>query len=187
MKTAAFFLLAILCSFSPVADKPVTDKTEALKAFELINSIRQNPASFTGANLSGVNAMPALNWNDTLAKAAEAKALDMARRNYFSHTDPNGLGMNYHINKAGYSLNQAWLTNTSNNYFESIQAGAADGEEAVSMLIIDNGVPTLGHRKHLLGMDQWNASLKDIGIGFVRTAEGSKFKSYTCILIARHR
>ena len=53
-------------------------------------------------------------------------------------------------------------------------------------LIIDKNVPSLGHRKDLLGLDDWNASLYDIGIGYARPVENSRFRSYVCVLIAKH-
>ena len=126
-------------------------------------------------------------WNETLAKAAEAKAMDMAKRNYFSHVSPEGYGMNYFISKEGYSLNPEWLEHHSDNFFESIQAGAPDGEAAIKDLILDEGVPELGHRKHLLGMGEWNCTLVDVGIGTVVTAAGSEFRTYTSVIIAKHK
>jgi len=190
MKVCYLLLFVFLCSFKTNIPKLSPDKAEAQAAFELINKIRLNPSSFSetmGVDLNDVKQMPALVWNDTLAKVAEAKALDMANRNYFNHITLDGYGMNYYINKAGYTLRPSWLNDPKNNFFESIQAGATSGVESVKFLIVDKNVPSLGHRKHLLGMDEWNASLYDIGIGFVRTAEGSYFKSYTCVIIAKHK
>ncbi|HZH67268.1 MAG TPA: CAP domain-containing protein [Flavisolibacter sp.] len=183
------FLLFILISLT---FQPATgiDKEEAQKAFLLLNSIRTNPQSFTTGMefLKDVKAMPQLKWNDTLAKVAEAKALDMATRNYFGHVDPDGYGMNYFINKAGYKLEAAWISSKELNYFESLGAGAKSGEAAIRSLIIDANTPSLGHRKHLLGIDRWNAPMTDIGIGFARpSVAGSSYKTYVCILIARHR
>ena len=130
--------------------------------------------------------MPQLRWNDTLARVAEAKALDMATRNYFAHVDPDGYAMNYYINKAGYKLREIWLTKPTANYFESCNAGATSGQEAIKMLLIDNGVPSLGHRIHLLGLDEWSSSLLDIGIGYAHSDGKSTYGSYTCVLIAKH-
>ena len=168
--------------------QPGIDREEAKKAFVLLNKIRTNPKAYIENMpfLADVKTMPALRWNDTLAKVAEAKALDMATRNYIAHVDPDGYGMNYFINKAGYKLRPQWLTSKEMNFFESLSAGAPNGEAAIQRLIIDKDVPTLGHRKHLLGLDEWNASLKDIGIGYARPAEKSPYKSYVCVIIAKH-
>lgn len=166
------------------------DKKEGQAAFVLLNKIRQNPQSFKDSfpfSVAKIQARPALIWNDTLAAVAERKALDMATRNYIAHVDRNGYGINYHISKAGYTLHPDWLKDKRANFFESINAGAASGEEAVRMLIVDAGVPGLNHRKHLLGMDDWSASLVDIGIGFVRTNKVMPYQSYTCVIIAKHQ
>lgn len=136
--------------------------------------------------LAETGSKPLLKWNDTLAKVAETKALDMATRSYVAHVDPDGYGLNYYINKAGYSLNPKWLASKELNYFESISAGAASGEAAVRTLLIDKDIPDLGHRKHLLGLDKWTASLYDIGIGYARPVDNSPYKSYVCLIIAKH-
>ncbi len=183
-------LVLILSSFTYLNNKPVPEKAQAKAAFELINAMRKNPDEISkalGVSLKSVKAMPALIWNDTLAKVAEAKAIDMCSRNYFGHVNPEGYGMNYYINKAGYKLNDYYLKNKSANFFESIQAGAVNGQDAVGYLIVDENIPTLGHRKHLLGMGDWNASLTDIGIGFVKNPNpNSMYKSFMCVLIAKH-
>lgn len=167
----------------------IIDKNEAKKAFDLLVDIRNNPDKYykelnykKGLKPSSIQ----LKWNDTLAKIAETKAADMARRNYFGHVDPDGYGINYFINKSGYKLVPEWTKERNLNYFESIAVNSPGGEEAVKMLVIDKNTPSLGHRKHLLGLDNWNASLKDIGIGFCRRESGSKYKTYTCIIIAKH-
>lgn len=185
MIKAAILFLSITFFVQPSTG---IDKEEAQKAFLLLNKIRTNPQSFTGSMpfLNDIKTRPQLKWNDTLAKVAEAKALDMATRNYFGHVDPDGYGMNYYINKAGYKLEPKWLSSKDMNYFESLSAGAPSGEKAIENLIIDAGTPTLGHRKHLLGLDDWNAASVDIGIGYARPVASSPYISYVCVLIAKH-
>jgi uncharacterized protein YkwD len=167
---------------------PIIDRKEATAAFDYLNQIRTDPAAFKKQFkfLSGMKAMPKLQWNDTLAKVAEAKAMDMAKRNYFAHVDPDGYGINYFMDKAGYKLNKDWLKTKGENYFESLSAGGGSGIGTIDNLIIDATTPSLGHRKHLLGMDSWNASLVDIGIGYVNTNGSSIYPSYACVIIAKH-
>jgi uncharacterized protein YkwD len=183
----AFFLFFSLVSFLKPAP-PQVDRQEAKKAYTLLNTIRANPAGFTDEMpfLAEISKKHPLLWNDTLALVAEAKAMDMANRRYVGHVDPDGYGMNYFIHKAGYKLQDKWLASKEANYFESISAGAPSGEVAIKTLLIDKNVPSLGHRKHLLGLDDWNASMADIGIGYVKADENSPYKSYVCVLIARH-
>lgn len=166
------------------------DKTEAKQAFEYLNNIRTQPEKYDSAfpflknsNISKTK----LVWNDTLAKAAEQKAMDMAKRNYFAHVDQDGYGINYYLNKAGYQLNQSWLKYINANNFESLVKLAKNGEDAIALLIIDKGVPSLGHRNHLLGINEWNRNLKDIGIGFSKKEyEGEPPVTYVCVIIAKH-
>lgn len=164
-------------------------RDEARAAFVLLNKIRTNPKAYRNSfqQFGDVKPKPALRWNDTLARVAEAKALDMATRNYFAHVDPDGYGINYYIHKAGYALQPAWLKDRKFNYFESCNAGGLTGEEAIKMLIVDDGVPDLGHRKHLLGMDSWSHNLVDVGIGYARSNGKAVYKTYTCVIIAKHQ
>lgn len=186
-----FSILIGVCflSFTPVKNTEV-NKEEAKKAFEYLNQFRANPKEYGDKlklNLKKVDARPALIWNETLAKVAEARALDMAENNYFSHINKKGQGVNILIHEAGYTLPNNWTKNKQDNFFESIQAGAKEGIEAINDLIIDKGTPSLGHRKHLLGMDDdkpFNSKLKDIGIGYVTCKKGCQYISYTCIIIA---
>lgn len=185
MKAVLLFLS--LCFFIKPSP-PQLDRGEAQKAFVLLNQIRSKPSSFTAEMpfLAEIGPKPLLKWNDTLARVAEGKAMDMAARKYVGHVDPDGYGLNYYINKAGYKLNAKWLASKELNYFESISAGAPNGEGAIRNLLIDKNVPTLGHRKHLLGLDQWTASLFDIGIGYARPVDNSPYMSYVCVIIAKH-
>lgn len=165
------------------------DRAEAIKAFEYLNKVRSNPNGFsqeTGTDLSAVQSLPPLKWNDTLAVVARKKALDMARRSYFAHVDPDGNGINILIHKAGYKLPEKWISDKKQNLFESLSAGHDDGITTIRSLIRDEGVSPPFHRQHLLGMDPFWAGCTDIGIGFAR-APGSEYGTYTCIIIARHR
>jgi len=188
MKTV--FLTLLLVAGMYTHEAPALDQKEAKAAYILLNKIRAKPKAYTKELpfLNDIKAMHQLKWNDTLARVAEAKALDMATNNYFAHVDAKGYGMNYYINKAGYTLPAEWLKNPRANYFESCNAGGLSGEEAIKMLLIDNGVPSLAHRKHLLGMDAHSASLVDIGIGYARSnSDATTYRTYTCIIIAKHQ
>lgn len=165
------------------------NKEEAKKAFEHLNKIRSNPAAHSArlkVNLNQVKARHALKWNDTLAKVAEAKAMDMAKRNYFGHVDPDGNGMNIKIHQAGYKLPQSWIKDKKSNFFESLAAGVQGGTAIIDYLIVDSGTPSLGHRKHLLGIDEFYANCYDIGIGYVDNATKSPYSTYICVIIAKH-
>jgi uncharacterized protein YkwD len=186
MRRATIITLFALFAFHQ--KDPTVDKQQAKEAFCFLNQVRTTPKRFVKEMPFLVQAgrMAALQWNDTLAAVAERKALDMANRNYFAHVDPEGYGINYYIHKEGYILPESWLKNPKANFFESCNGGGPTGQEAIKMLLIDKDVPSLGHRKHLLGIDAWSASLVDIGIGFANAGEGRQYKTYTCIIIAKH-
>lgn len=182
--------LPLIISFS--ADEGIIiNKEEAQKAYILLNKVRMNQNDYYrdfqfDKNIK-VTKKP-LVWNDTLARVAEARAYDMAKSNYFSHVNPDGYGVNYYINKSGYKLNPDWLKTKNLNYFESLAAGSIDGQDAIRQLIIDEDDAKNGyrHRIHLLGLDEWSSSLKDIGIGFVSRESGSEYQTYICVIIAKH-
>ncbi len=163
-------------------------KDEARAAYQFLNEVRQNPDAFsneTGVDLSYVEAKPELEWDKNLASAAEKKALDMATRNYFGHTDPDGYGMNYHIFHAGYKIPKDWFEDVTSNYFESIQAGQPTGRKAIIDLIFDEGIDPPGHRNHLLGIDDFWSNCTDIGIGMAKK-EGSTYTYYMSVMVAKH-
>lgn len=183
-------MLCVVCCSTFGQKKSITmDKREAKRAFELLNDIRMSPHRYAkelGISNPGQVKNTRLVWNKQLAKAAEFRAYDMANRDYFDHVTPEGIGPNYYINKAGYYLNPDWLKKMSANNFESIAANHPTAEDGIRAFIIGKNSPGLMHRKHVLGMDEWNGSLVDIGIGFARVPQGSTYKTYLCVIIAKH-
>jgi len=160
------------------------------EAFDYLNAVRNKPSNYSdelAVDLSAVEQRDKLIWSDELAKAAYDKAKDMAERNYFAHVDPDGYGMNYKINEAGFLLVDYLMSSKSANNFESIAAGTNrnTGKIMIQELIIDKGIPSLGHRKHLLGMTSFWADAEYCGIGFYKKP-GSTYTHYICVLIAKH-
>ena len=186
MRIYVLVLLTLFAGIKTQAQEVLKD--EARQALDYLNEIRKSPASFSdsaGVDLGYVEPRQELQWNDILARVAEEKALDMAEREYFSHVDPDGNGINILIKQAGYELPDSWVEDVSVNYFESIQAGASSGKEVVNDLIKDEGTDPPGHRNHLLGIDNFWSNCVDAGIGMA-IKEGSLYGYYTCIIIAKH-
>ncbi len=159
-------------------------------AFDYLNAVRNNPSVYSeelAVDLSTVEKRENLIWSDELAKAAYDKAKDMAERNYFAHVDPDGYGMNYKIDEAGFDLADYLMQSKKANNFESIAAGTNHntGKIMIQQLIIDKGIPSLGHRKHLLGMTSFWADAEYCGIGFYKKPS-STYTYYICVLIAKH-
>ncbi len=186
----AFCIVIMSLGFIPKPQEPYVDQQSANEVFELINKVRENPqAYYKSFKLNSKLAVTktTLVWNETLAQAAEDKALDMAERNYFAHVDPDGFGMNYYINDYGYKLHTMYLESKKDNHFESLCAGQPNAYKVVEALIIDKGVPNKAHRNHLLGIGKHFNSLVDIGVGYVQAKNSTNtYQSYVCILIAKH-
>lgn len=188
---AFFFTILLFVSFyhCATAQKISIHKREAQQAYRLLNDIRKNPEKYARelqlSNLKKVSRKP-LRWNNTLAKVAGQRALDMAKRNYFDHVSPDGYGANYYIHKGGYTLTADWLKDRRSNYFESIGANHPSAVAGIKSLVRGSRQNNFAHRVHLLGMDDWNGSLYDVGIGFATGGRKSTYKTYLVVLIAKH-
>ncbi|MBN2786891.1 MAG: CAP domain-containing protein [Paludibacteraceae bacterium] len=189
----SFFILAfcttLIASSVTAKNSGTINLEEAKNAFEYLNRVRQNPKNYSkeiGGFMRSIKPMPALIWNDTLARVAQEKALDMANKNYFAHINKSGQGINILIHQAGYTLEKEFIKNKKNNFFESLAMGQDNGVEVINELILDKVVNPPSHRQHLLGLTDFWASCLDIGIGFV-TTDNPQIPTYTCIIIARHR
>ena len=84
----------------------------------------------------------------------------------------------------GYAPPAAWRDDT--NYIESIAAGSwySQFDEALSALVADEGTPSLGHRRHLMGIDGFYAEDREIGVGLASNDQ-STYGHYWAVHIAR--
>jgi cysteine-rich secretory family protein len=182
MVPVAMLLLSFLYN-----NTPFIIKDEAHQAFELINDIRSNPDKYPKKLQlnSQLHIGQPLRWNDTLARAAEAKAMDMAKRNYFNYLTPEGYAINHFFpyNDSTHNVDGK----NDPDYIEFIEEGSASGAEAIKTMITDRDDTFRPRRNHLqdfIGTE--DTSLYDIGIGFVKS-DGSNSQSYTCIIILKHQ
>jgi hypothetical protein len=140
---------------------------------ELLNDARANPAAYgatIGLDLSGVSPAQPLAFNPLLIQAARLHAQDMSARSYFGHTTPEGLNPGQRLSATGF----AWA-----GWGESIAAGYPSPSSALSALIIDAGIPSLGHRRHLLAIDSYFQTHRQVGIGIVLNGTGPYRHYYT--------
>lgn len=84
--------------------------------------------------------------NSTLNRAAQGHSDDMAARDYFDHTNPDGDGPGERVTAAGYP----WST-----YGENIAMGQSTPEQ-----VMEAWMNSPGHRANIL-----NCDFKEIGIG----------------------
>jgi hypothetical protein len=180
----------LLPAFSVSFEKGVyIDKQQEQKAFIQLNKVRKDPNSYTERfeySLRGISPRPDLIWNDTLAAIAERKAMSMAARGYFGHVDPDGYGINYYINKE-YLLPDNLIKNKKQSELEAIEGGSPSGELAIRNIIINKDSRGEDGRKLLMGEGDFNASLMDVGIGYVHGTGSTKYRSYTCVIIAKRK
>ncbi|MFE2234353.1 sigma-70 family RNA polymerase sigma factor [Streptomyces sp. NPDC059442] len=84
--------------------------------------------------------------NSQLTRAAQAHSDDMAARDFFDHTNPDGKGPGDRVTATGYP----WST-----YGENIAMGQSSAEQ-----VMESWMNSPGHRANIL-----NCSFKEIGIG----------------------
>ncbi len=142
---------------------------EQLLVYEL-NRARHDPIAYQHEqnlpiDLSYVEPRPPLAVNDSLFGSARFHAEDMAAGDYFGHqSEVTGDWPNKMARDHGYPLAENWPDD--DNFIESIAAGYPTTMDALNGLIIDEGVPSLGHRIHLLGISDFSADDREIGVGY---------------------
>ena len=113
-----------------------------------------------------------------LSAVARAKARDMAEREYFSHTDPDGYGANYLVRRAGYSLPGHYSTANNGNNIESLAAGYASVADVWS-----GWMNSSSHKTHILGQTSFFAEQISLGVGYHYDAS-SPYRHYWVIITA---
>ncbi|MCC7508837.1 MAG: hypothetical protein IT464_05650 [Planctomycetes bacterium] len=173
--TRVFLALFLLGAAPLAAQQP--SAAEVAFIYEL-NRARANPQAYDTANslggiLNGVAAQPPLAINLDLCESARVHSVDMATNGYFNHTSPTLGAPNGMAITAGYPLPYA----SSGNNIESLACvftpgGSISyvGADALKALIIDQGVSPPGHRYHLLAMQPFWETHREIGTGY---AEGA--------------
>jgi len=121
---------------------------------------------------------PSVTCNSILAAVARARAADMAARDYFSHTNPDGEGPNFLVEEAGYELPEWYDHSRDANNVESIAAGFETASEAW-----DAWMDSRGHRTHLLGLESFYADQVMVGVGYAYSPD-SRFKQYWVVISA---
>ena len=108
---------------------------------------------------------------------ARAKALDLAKRRYKGHVDPDGFGPNYVVRSLGYELPAHYSAGKSANNIESFawsskstRGGYDDSAEEpheVASRFVEMWYESPNHKRHLLGQG-FNADQTRFGIGYAQ-------------------
>ena len=97
----------------------------------------------------------------------------------FSHTNPDGLGPNYFVRAAGYTLPSYYGKEPTANNVESLAAGGQD-----TQAIWDAWMASSGHRVHVLGETTFFAQQVDYGVGYAYNPN-SAYKHYWVFVSAQ--
>ncbi len=147
MTSIAFLLPFIFCQIAP-------DKQTEGKPTEL-SSMRVQVLAATNKERSAKR-LAVLKPSSNLDKAAQSLADDMARRNFFSHTNPDGEGFSERMKKFG-------LTNLT--LAENICKGPKSAEAALKLWMGSEG-----HRRNIL-----NQELTELGVGYAKGTRGDMY------------
>ena len=146
-----------------------------------LRGITPNAVEIQIANLA-INhpdqARPTMVYDPFLNLVARTKALDLARRGYFAHVDPDGYGPNKAVQLAGYGLPGWWGDALDSNYIESIGGGYSSAQAA-----FDGWMNSPGHRRHLLAESDFYAGQTRYGVGYA-DLPGSPYRRYYVFLSA---
>jgi hypothetical protein len=141
---------------------------------EELDDARFNPAAYgtsLGLDLTSVAPAQPLAMNTLLVESARLHSQDMIAQNYFSHTTLQGLGPGQRIAATGllatgYAESIEYNTNPAlaSTGFPASYA-AWDTGFSLADLIVDQGVPNLGHRVMLLDIGGALHAERQLGIG----------------------
>lgn len=100
-----------------------------------------------------------LAWADDLADVARAHSKDMEQRRFFDHMNPSGFSPFDRMENAGITYFMA---------AENIAAG-----QGTPAAVMESWMNSPGHRANIL-----NPELKELGVGYVKAAEGAPYPCY---------
>lgn len=154
---------------------------------ELLDDARFNPAAYgtsVGIDLSGVAPAQPLAMNPLLVESARLHSQDMIARNYFAHVTPEGVDPGARIAATGFPAN-GWAESIETNTNPSqpgggfpADYGATDAASSLADLIVDQGVPDLGHRVMLLDIGGSDFDMRQAGIGIASQDSAAGYYNY---------
>ncbi len=127
----------------PPPPPPIIIVNDAQPMLSAINAVR---AQGRMCGTTSYPAVPALKWNTELETAAYLHSKDMAERNYFAHTNPEGLAPWDRMKAQGYNFSYAG---------ENIAAGQPTLEA-----VVDGWVKSPGHCQNLM-----SPNFTEVGMG----------------------
>ncbi len=115
----------------------------------------------------------AMTLDPILCIVARKHAADMAKRNYFAHTNPDGQGPNFLISRAGYVLPSYYDSSRGGNNIESIGMSTGSPQSVLAPWLRSSG-----HRPHILGELDFYQQQSSIGVGVYRSPVAPHYRYY---------
>ena len=115
---------------------------------------------------------PSMTYHPILNMVARFRALDMATRRYFSHTDPDGYGPNYAVKMAELALPDWYGQQKADNNIESIAAGTSTAQAT-----FDLWMGSHSHKAHVLAEASFWQQQTYYGVGYYYNS-GSPYGHY---------
>lgn len=111
-------------------------------------------------------------YDELLHFLARRKAEDMAKRAYFSHVDPDGIGPDMVARWAGYR--HPYGSSLTGNSIESIGVRHQNNISATTAagIVFSAWMDSPGHKTHLLGLQAGFAMQTRYGVGYAYAARG---------------
>ncbi|MGA5218724.1 sigma-70 family RNA polymerase sigma factor [Streptomyces cinereoruber] len=140
---------------APVTKTPTTPSSPtATKQDSGHTSVEEQVIALVNAERAKEGCGP-VTGNSLLARAAQGHSDDMAARDFFDHTNPDGAGPGERVTATGYG----WST-----YGENIAMGQRTAEQ-----VMEAWMNSPGHRANIL-----NCSFKELGVG-LHTGDGGPY------------
>ena len=130
--------------------------------------MREINAARAQARMCGTQSKPAVSavaWNDVLFSAAAGHSQDMAQRNFFSHTTPEGITLVQRAQNAGYVYR---------NLGENIAAGQRSTRQ-----VMQGWLDSPGHCQNMM-----NANFTQVSVACVSTAR-QQYPTYWTMMLGR--
>lgn len=145
-------------------DCELTDRKREM--LSQINEVRSQARQCGNQRFAAVDP---LTWNCTLEAAAEAHSQDMAENDYFSHTGPDGVGIQQRVSNRGYE-------------WRAVGENIAAGHESAAA-VIEGWLESPGHCRNIM-----NGAFTEMGMAKAKPDDsGSTYPPYWTQILAQPR
>ena len=163
MITRCVIVLSVVGGFGGAAEHFLSGSE--LEVVRYMNEARTHPAQFAARYIAPIHAQAArecvremrtlramapLERSIVLTHSAAAHAVDLGRTGDTSHEGSDGSNLNQRVERYG-----RWTGSIA----ENLTFGVESPLQIIVMLLIDEGVPSRGHRRNIL-----NPKLRDVGV-----------------------